>query len=315
MMFRWLWMGVLCGLGVCAWGCGSDDGSSASATSASPGCEGGTLVSTVTHVDLEFDGMGRSYEVHVPPSYDGTTPLPLVLSFHGFTSSGLGQQQLTQMNGLADREGFLVAYPNGLNASWNAGVCCGRSAESNVDDVGFTRALIDDIGGRGCIDRLRIYATGMSNGGFFSQRLACEAADIIAAVAPVASVLGIDDAACIPARPIPIIQFNGTGDPLVSYYGGGLTGSPSVEANTAGWIDRNGCTGEPVASYQNGVATCETVDQCADDASVTLCTIEGGGHCWPGYPCDQIDGLGESTTDIDANEVMWELFRRTALPQ
>ena len=315
MMFRWLWMGVLCGLGLCASGCGSGDGSSASATSASVGCEGGTLDSTVTHVDLEFDGMERSYEIHVPPGYDGTTPLPLVLSFHGFTSSGLGQQRLTGMDVTADRESFLVAYPNGLNASWNAGVCCGRSAEANVDDVGFTRALIDDIGARGCIDELRVYATGMSNGGFFSHRLACEAADIIAAVAPVASVLGLDEAACMPARPIPILELNGTADPLVAYEGGGLTDSPSVQATTAGWRDRNGCVGEPAVSYQNGDATCETVDDCDDESSVTLCTIEGGGHCWPGHPCDQIEGLGDSTTDIDANEVMWELFRRTVLPQ
>jgi polyhydroxybutyrate depolymerase len=306
-------MGVLCGLCASVSGCGGDEEPSGSAVSASLGCEAGTLDSSVTHVDLEFDSVMRSYEIHVPPSYDGVTPLPLVLSFHGFTSSGLGQQALTGMDGLADREGFLVIYPNGLNASWNAGVCCGQSAESNIDDVGFARALINDMGARGCIDRLRVYATGMSNGGFFSHRLACEAADVIAAVAPVASVIGIDDAACTPARPIPLIQFNGTGDPLVSYDGGGLSGSPGAEATTAGWRNRNGCVGEPVVSYQNGDATCETVERCEGDASVTLCTIEGGGHCWPGRPCDQIEGLGHSTTDIDANEAMWELFSRTSL--
>ena len=313
MMRGWHWVVLGCGLAPWVLGCG-DDAAQSSSVSASLGCTDGTLDASVTHVDLEFDGEMRSYELHVPPSYDGTTPLPLVLSFHGFTSTGLEQQESTEMNPLADREGFLVAYPNGLYNSWNAGSCCGLSAEMNVDDVGFTRALLEDLGARGCIDELRVYTTGMSNGGFFSHRLACEAADVIAAAAPVAAVMGVDGVMCTPARPIPILALNGTGDPLVLYDGGGPNASPSVAESTAGWLERNGCTGEPFVSYQNGDATCETVDQCDGGASVTLCTIEDGGHCWPGYPC-RLDGLGESTTDIDANEAMWELFARTSLPQ
>ncbi|MBW2405591.1 MAG: hypothetical protein JRF42_17830, partial [Deltaproteobacteria bacterium] len=234
----------------------------------------------------------RSYEIHLPPAYDGSTPLPLVLNFHGFTSSGLGQQRSSNMDVTADRAGFAVAYPNGLDSSWNAGICCGRSATFDVDDVGFARAVIEDIGARGCIDEARIYATGMSNGGFFSHRLACEAADVIAAVAPVSGVLGIDDAECTPARPIPLIQLHGTGDMLVPYEGGGLAGSQSVADSIAGWLARNGCTEESSVSYQNGMATCETFDQCDGDASVTLCTIEGAGHCWPGQPCPMLGDLG-----------------------
>ena len=306
---------LLCfGVGVSLMGCSSDDGLQASASTASLGCSAGTLDSSTTHVEIEHDGATRSYELHLPPGYDGETPLPLLLSFHGFTSSGLGQQELTNMDVTADSEGFLVAYPNGLDQSWNAGACCGRSATKDVDDVGFTRAVIDDIAERGCINPSRVYATGMSNGGFFSHRLACEAADVIAAVAPVAGVLGIDEADCRPARPIPIIHLHGTGDPLVPYDGGGLAGSQSVEDSTAGWIERNGCAGEPSVTFENGSATCETSDDCDGDASVVLCTIEGAGHCWPGQPCGSLGGLGESTMDIDANEAMWELFSRVKLP-
>lgn len=312
MTTRWPWAGIFCGLVLSVSGCGENGGSSVAAASPSLGCESGTLDAGVTHVDLEAGGVMRSYELHVPPSYDGATPLPLVLSFHGYTSTGSAQEESTEMNDLADREGFLVAYPNGLYNSWNAGTCCGQAAELGVDDVGFTRTLIEDIGARGCIDQRRVYATGMSNGGFFSYRLACEAADVIAAAAPVAAVMGVDEGACMPARPIPIIAFNGTGDPLVLYDGGGPGASPSVAETIAGWVDRDGCTAEPVVSYQNGDATCETVDQCEGDASVTLCTIEGGGHCWPGYPC-RLGGIGESTTDINANEAMWGLFSRTSL--
>ncbi|RZV50172.1 MAG: hypothetical protein EX268_17605 [Deltaproteobacteria bacterium] len=295
-------------------GCGSGSSSSSSASTASLGCTNGTLDSSTTHVDLEFDGMVRSYEMHVPPSYDGMTPTPLVLNFHGFTSSGLGQQESSNMDATADAEGFLAVYPNGLDQSWNAGLCCGRSATLGVDDVGFTRAVIEDLSARGCIDPSRVYATGMSNGGFFSHRLACEAADVIAAVAPVAGVLALDPATCTPSRPISILHLHGTGDPLVRYDGGGLADSPSVESSIAGWLDRNGCTGEPTVTFQNGSATCETTDDCDGDASVTLCTIEGAGHCWPGQPCRVLGDLGESTTDIDANEAIWRMFSSVRLP-
>jgi polyhydroxybutyrate depolymerase len=151
----------------------------------------------------------------------------------------------------------------------------------------------------------------MSNGGFFSHRLACESADRIAAFAPVAGVIGVPQLDCTPSRPVPLIQFHGTGDPLVPVEG--TSTYPSVADSTDGWAERNACSGEPRTSYQQGAATCETHEECAGDASVTLCLIEGGGHCWPGQPC-RLDGLGESTTDIDANEVMWELFRTLALP-
>ena len=291
--------------------CGGGDSATTEGQQASLGCVDGSLDPSVNHVDFSHDGVERSYELHIPPAYDGQTPLPVVLSFHGFTSSGLGQQVLTQMDPLADREGFIVAYPNGIANSWNGGACCGRAADEGIDDVGFARALIEDLGERGCIDERRIYATGMSNGGFLSHRLACEAADVIAAVAPVASVLGIPPADCEPSRPVPLVHFHGTGDLLVPVEGSFT--ATSVADSTQGWIDRNGCGADARLSCEDGVATCETVDDCDGDASVSLCIIEGAGHCWPGQPC-RLDGLGEATTDIDANEVMWELFRSVSLP-
>src|SRR5690606_38723723 len=103
----------------------------------------GTLDEGVTHVELVHDGIARSYELHLPPAYDGVTALPVVLNFHGFTSSGTRQQEQSAMDATADREAFIVAYPNGLDSSWNAGVCCGNAAEGGVDDVGFTRAVIE----------------------------------------------------------------------------------------------------------------------------------------------------------------------------
>lgn len=219
---------ALCALLAVA-GCG-DGGGAAGNAEANPslGCEGGTLGESVDHVDLEFDGLQRSYELHVPPNYDGTTPLPLVVNFHGLTSFGTQQQGFSEMDATADERGFIVAYPNGIDNSWNAGMCCPTAADDNIDDVGFARAVVEDLGGRGCIDRARVYATGMSNGGFLSHRLACEAADMFAAAAPVAGMLLLDSAECQPSRPISIIHFHGTADTIVGYEGGGLLDFPSV---------------------------------------------------------------------------------------
>lgn len=296
-------------------GCG---GSSQATTSAeaSLGCVDGTLDSSVERVELEFGGTTRSYEVHIPPAYDGNTPLPLVLNFHGFTSNPSAQRGYTKMDDTADVHGFVVAYPEGLYNSWNAGACCGAASMDGVDDVGFTRAIIDDLGARGCFDLSRVYATGMSNGGFMSHRLACEASDVIAAIGPVSGVLGLDAGACNPARPVPVIHFHGTEDPIVPYNGGGLASSMPVRQSTNFWIDRNDCDGEPEVVFDQGMVTCETHGQCAAESSVTLCTIEGGGHCWPGEPCATVGDLdlGASTTDIRANETMWALFSNVRLP-
>jgi polyhydroxybutyrate depolymerase len=289
-------------------------GGAGGTASASPGCVDGTLDATVTEVDLMFDGVQRRYELHVPPAYDGSTPLPLVLNFHGFTSSAAQQRVFSEMDLTADSRGFVVAYPDGLDASWNAGVCCGTSARNGVDDVGFARAVIDDIAARGCIDRSRVYATGMSNGGFLSHRLACEASDLIAAIAPVAGVLGIDSSACTPSRPVPVVHFHGTADAVVQYDGGCdvcLSDSESVVDTIAGWVARNGCTEASEVVLRTGSVMCETTGGCDGEASVTLCTIAGGGHCWPG---NLFCPFGESTDDISANEVMLDLFETVRLP-
>lgn len=280
----------------------------------SPGCEDGTLDETVTHVELEAGGVSRSYELHVPPRYEGSTPFPLILSFHGYFLDGTIQQQISSMDAIADERGYLVAYPNGLDKSWNAGDCCGDSAVEGVDDVGFARAVIDDMAERGCIDRSRVYAAGFSNGGFLSHRLACEASDVIAAIGPVAGVLGIDASECTPERAVPIIHFHGTGDIVVQYDGGCdlcVRDSQSVADTMAVWAERYGCSDESEGILQSGTATCETAIGCEDDVELTLCTVEDGQHCWFGAPnCP----FGEPGSGLSANALMLDLFDRVQLP-
>lgn len=319
--------------------CGSDEdsggsggaagaaGSSGSAGAAGSGGSAGTGgapsacgVSGAGAVDgnhtLEHATGTRQYTLRVPPGHDGTTPLPLVIDFHGYTSNKEQQALFSALGATADAEGFVLVHPDGLtnpgtsDQSWNAGLCCAFGDETR-DDIGFVDALLDDVASKVCIDEKRVYATGMSNGGFMSHLLACERADRFAAIAPVAGVLGVPPESCQPSRPVPVIHFHGTQDSLVPYDGGGPGNFPSVPETSAGWAARNGCTGQPAETFANGTATCMTTAGCEGGVEVTLCTLEGMGHCWPGQAfCP----FGNGTTDISANDAMWQFFARFALP-
>lgn len=256
-------------------------------------------------------GMERSFLLHVPTGYD-RAPTALVLNFHGFTSSPTDQEYFSVMSEAADREGFAVAYPQGtgLPASFNAGLCCGDAVQQEVDDVAFTADLIDAVAAELCLDPARVYSTGLSNGGFMSYRLACELADRIAAIAPVAGVMGIEE--CAPGRAVPVLHFHGTADALVPFDGGGVTGFPSVEDTVAAWAERDGCTGEPQVSFEQGDALCRRWDSCDQGAAVELCVIDGGGHTWPGGRVPAV--AGKTSEDLVATGRMWEFFRDHPLP-
>jgi polyhydroxybutyrate depolymerase len=233
----------------------------------------------------------------------------VVLNFHGFTSDPFQEALLSGMNAAAEARGMIVAYPAGIANSWNAGQCCGLSAWTTmVDDVRFVRDAIDAIGREYCVDGRRVFATGMSNGGFLSHRLACEASDRIAAIAPVAGVLGV--LPCLPRRPVPVLHFHGTLDPLVAYYGLPL-GFASVPATFAGWQLRERCLGPERVTYERGDARCVARDGCEGGSEVILCTVDRGGHTWPGgLPVP----LGYTTRNLDATAMMLDFFARHPMP-
>ncbi len=253
-------------------------------------------------------GTGRTARVHVPTSYDPTKRAAVVLNFHGYTSNAAEQELLSQMTPKADKEGFVVVYPEGLSNSWNAGGCCGTSMSSGVDDVAFVSDLLDALGTKLCVDAHRVFATGMSNGGFLSHRLGCDLSMRIAAIAPVAGVLA--PAACDAKRAVPVMDFHGTADSVVPYAG---NASYSSAADTiAAWAKRNGCAGQPVETFRKGDAHCATYATCVDRATTTLCTIDNGGHTWPGgLP---IPALGVTTTNLSATDAMWTFFTEHPLP-
>lgn len=274
---------------------------------------------------IQVDGLSRSYIVHIPPKYDPKQPAPVVLMFHGGGSSAKPMVHFTGLNEKADQAGFVVVYPEGTGylqmLTWNAGNCCGYAMQHKVDDVAFTRALLDDLAKVVNVDRKRVYATGISNGAIMAYRLASELSDRIAAIAPVSGPMGA--ATCNPKRPVPVIHFHGTDDVHAPFQGGhgkGISGTDfySVEHSIAAWVKADGCPQKPKVvelpvKVEDGTSVEEkTYGPGKDGAEVILLTIRGGGHTWPGREPPNIKflNLGKSTHNISANDLMWDFFKR-----
>lgn len=297
-------------------GTSGDGGGSSSSSSGSGGpvtCVGKTAPAKVDEEwSLDVKGEKRTVRVHVPASYKPANGTPLVLNFHGYTSSNTEQETWSKMLEKSDKEGFIVLHPQGtgLLKGWNAGACCGDAQTKKVDDVAFTKAMLDEAEKRLCIDTKRVYSTGMSNGGFMSYRLACEMSDRIAAIAPVAGLSTV--VPCTPGRPVPVMHFHGTSDTIVPYNGGGISGYPKAADSIADWVKRNKCTGAAVETFNQGDAKCMTNKTCDGGAEVTFCTLTGGGHTWPGGTPMPV--LGTTNKDISATDAMWDFFKAHPLP-
>lgn len=247
---------------------------------AAPNCpvqSNNTTVPGTRTVNLTHGGHARSYILHVPASYRSTTASALVLDMHGFTSTATTQSNVSGFRTHANSANYIVAFPQGVANSWNAGVCCGDAPAMGVDDVGFLRAVVRDIASRANIDLRRVYATGISNGGMMSNRLACHASDVFAAVAPVAGQLwlngsadaAIDPALCRPIRPVPVFSINSRDDAIVLYRNGVKTFNF--------WRSTDQCTGTASILPLGGGGSnrCEHYNTCAGGARVGLCSIPG----------------------------------------
>jgi polyhydroxybutyrate depolymerase len=257
--------------------------------------------------DLPFGGLPRQYLVHVPRGYDGSTPVPLVVDIHGWTSNADQQRALSGMRTLSDARGFLVAYPEGWDNAWNANVCCGNG---NIDDVGFIRAVVAAVSAEANVDPRRIYATGLSNGGAMSQRLACDAADLFAATAPMAFPLAYKPASgCQPSRSIPVLTVMGLTDMLVRY--DATDGFGTAAGTFAYWHDVNACgAGAPDVLDARGKSRCEYYTACADGVQVGLCSVTARA-----FPGQLFDGhILYLNDDYVLAEVAWDFLSRFTLP-
>lgn len=277
---------------------------------------------------LRVGDLERRYRIYIPAKYDATKPTPVVVVFHGGGGNPGSMIRLTGMNAKADETGFLVVYPFGTGRladsllSFNGGECCGYAMQNNVDDVGFTRALLDDLAKVANVDADRVFATGLSNGGIMAHYVASELSDRIAAIASVGGPLMME--APRNKRPVPVMHFHGTADafaPFQGGYGKGFLGRSkvtkfrSVDHTIQTWAKANGCNTEPeiVAlpdiAKDNMKSTRKVWSGGKEGSEVILIEIEGGGHTWPGQK-PIVSFLGESTMDLSANDLMWEFFQK-----
>jgi polyhydroxybutyrate depolymerase len=279
--------------------------------------------STAIH-QVESDGLTRSYYLHVPPG-PGAEPAPLVLVFHGGGGNGPGTERLTRFSALADRERFLVAYPEGIGRNWNDGREISRSQahREHVDDVGFVTVMLEAIARAHAVDPRRVYATGISNGGIFSHYLASHLASRIAAIAPVVGgIADPPDPWFRPERPVSVLILQGTADPLVPYHGGPIAFGRGriidTEDAARRWAGANGASTEPVRAPLPAAGPAP--DRCGgtravyaggrDGTEVVLVRLEGGGHTWPGggqYLPQAL--IGRVCHDFDATALIWEFFK------
>ncbi len=263
---------------------------------------------------MEFGGRKRWWLVHAPAAGGAAGPRPLVLVLHGGGGTPHGAERMSDMNALADREGFIAVFPAGTGLlsrhllTWNSGNCCGWAMKGNVDDVGFLSALIDKYVQDGRADPKRVFATGLSNGAMMAHRLACERADLLAAIAPVAGAIGIPR--CAPSRPVSVLMIHGRGDEYVPYEGGSGRKSlerrvdRSVAEDLEIWTEADAC--RPSGSSDGVVSRRDYA--CRDGAAVELLT-HAGGHIWPGGH----EGLFSGNVDPvlpepKATEVIWDFF-------
>jgi polyhydroxybutyrate depolymerase len=259
-------------------------------------------------------GVARDYILYVPPSYDRTIPAPLVISLHGAGGWAAMQRDVTDWNRVADEHGFIVAYPSGSGRGpkvWNV-----NHGPGLMQDVRFISDLIDTVQQGYNIDPSRIYANGLSNGGGMSFVLSCTLSHRIAAVGLVGSAQSLPFDWCTDRRPVPMISIHGTADRLTRYEGGlawvAPNPFPGVPAFTASWARRNQCAPDPTDVRIAPDVVRRSYAGCANDASVVLYTIEGGGHTWPGG-AELPYWLGPTNRSIHASREMWAFFRKHPL--
>ena len=277
---------------------------------------------------LDFGGLHRSYLLHLPAkAIEG--PLPLVVALHGGAGNGASMAQMSGFDRFSDRNGFIVVYPDGTDKdrpvremlgkqgflTWNSGHCCGYAHDHDVDDVGFIRAVVADVAKQHPVDPKRIYATGISNGAMMSYRLACEAGDLFAAIAPVAGI--IDVPVCKPTNQVSVLDFQGTADENVPMDGGvgkkafDKEDRPPVQQSIDFWAMQDGCSVTVQAKATDLVMN--DYGACDAGTAVDYYVVQGGGHAWPGG--DRVSViLDKPDPSVPATQIIWDFFKQHPKP-
>ncbi len=283
---------------------------------------GKPLIAGDVKINLEYGGRLRYYLVHVPSGYDKNKPTPLVFIIHGGGGNPEWIEAHADFTPLSDRDDVLLVYPAGTSSrfkdfmlTWNTGLTDTYADKQNFDDVGFLLKVLQDVSSRYNVDRKRVFATGMSQGAFMSYRLACEASNKFAAVAPVAGSFSLDN--YHPTAPVSILAFNGMKDDFVRYDGRhgkhGVRAHASAPDALAFWVKFDGLSGTSPKEEKVGHAELKLYGPGKDGVEVGLWTITNGRHSWPG---EQMEGKRskKSNMDISATKKIWEFFKRHSLP-
>lgn len=265
----------------------------------------GTLKSYVS-----INGKKRSFRVHVPKNFASGEKVPLIVVLHGAIGTGWTGEWDSRMSEQSEKDKFIVAYPNGYTRTWNAGGCCGPAKRSEIDDIGFVRALIEKLKAEPPIDGDRVFVSGISNGAMMAFRIGRELSDIVAAIAPIQGCM-------YPSRadldcPISVVVFHGTRDSIIRYDGG--TGSKfgykvtsqSVPETIKFWVNHNGCKREPIREEKGNIIK-DLYTNGKNGTEVCLYTLKGGGHSWPGGRRCVFFG-DKPTKELSATEEMCKFF-------
>ncbi|RIH66627.1 hypothetical protein D1164_03235 [Mariniphaga sediminis] len=286
-------------------------------------------------VYLEHEEINRSYELYVPGSFSPAKSYPVVLVLHGGggTAKGIIRHTRRRFNQLADREGFVTVYPNGVGKSWNDGArdTFGIARKLKIDDVGFLEKVLEDLDSKIRVNRKKVFACGISNGGFMAQRLAFELSNKINGIAVVAANLSeVQASKKIPANPVPVLFINGTNDPLIPFEGGHVTvfrqkrGKVlSIKNSLEAWQKINGCLEEgdehpfPDTNKKDGCTAIKTVWTNPQNPKIKVAAIKilEGGHTWPGANHNLPERLvGNTCYDLNGCDEIWNFFK-TVTPE
>lgn len=275
------------------------------------GLQAAAVAGVDTAGTISIGPLQRTYQLHVPAGLDH--PSGLVLNLHGAGATGSGQAAVTGFNAVADAHGFAVVYPDGIDQSWADGRGASVPDRQGVDDVGFLVALAERLVQEYRIPPGRVFATGMSAGAFMVNRLACQRADVVAAIAPVAGTLG-SGFPCGPSQPVSVLQVHGTADPVVPFNGGPMVGRGgpsdivSAPATAQRWRDIGGCPA-PVESSTGPEVQQFASSGCRGGTEVVFVQIDGGGHTWPaGIFALPEHAVGSTSQAFNASQATAQFF-------
>lgn len=273
-----------------------------------------------------FQSAYRTYLIHIPPSYSGSSQYPLVIALHGGVSNAIQTQYVSKLSIKSNASNFIVVYPEGVKdpfgiRTWNGGGCCGYAVSSNIDDVGFIRSLIDSLRADYNIDTTRIYATGISNGAIMCYRLACELSNRIAAIAPVSGTLEDSLYTCSSSRPVPIIQFHSVLDSNIYMQGGIGQGISGYSFNPVNYglqmfSTYNNCTQEPDSTHYFVGTTFyykKKWSNCSCNTENIVYVTGDGGHSWPMGNQGLYQNADAPSQYIYANDTIWDFFQQNTL--